>query len=129
MEVLVAQSCLTLCDSMDCSPRGSPVPGDSPGKNTGVGRHSLLQGIFPTQGLNLGLLHCRWIFFHHLSHQGREWLVCGKSVVNTALPPGRAAPQLQQTHAMETSGSNDPDLYNFQVILKNVKHLILKCCQ
>ena len=31
--------------------------------------HSLLQGIFPTQGLNLGLLHCRWIFYS-LSHQG-----------------------------------------------------------
>ena len=36
-------------------------PWDSPGKNTGVGCHFLLQGIFPTQGLNLGLLHCRQI--------------------------------------------------------------------
>ena len=34
-------------------------PWNSPGKNTGVGSHSLLQGIFPTQGWNLGLLHCR----------------------------------------------------------------------
>ena len=34
-------------------------PWDFPGKNTGVGSHLLLQGIFPTQGLNLGLLHCR----------------------------------------------------------------------
>ena len=42
---------------------------DSPGKNTGVGCHSLLQGIFPTQGSNLGLLHCRQILYH-LSHQG-----------------------------------------------------------
>ena len=33
---LVAQSCLTLCDPTDCSPPGSSVPGDSPGKNTGV---------------------------------------------------------------------------------------------
>ena len=38
-------------------------PWDSPGKNTGVGTHSLLQGIFQTQGLNPGLLHCRQIFF------------------------------------------------------------------
>ena len=38
-------------------------PWNSPGKNTGVGSHSLLQGIFLTQGLNLGLLHCRQIFF------------------------------------------------------------------
>ena len=48
---------------------GSSVHGDSPGKNSGVGCHALLQGIFPTQGLNLGLLHCRW-FLYHLSHQG-----------------------------------------------------------
>ena len=47
---LVAQSCLTLCDPMDSSPPGSSVHGDSLGKNTGVGCHVLLQGIFPTQG-------------------------------------------------------------------------------
>ena len=35
--------------------------GDSPGKNTGVGCHALLQGIFPTQGSNPGLPYCRWI--------------------------------------------------------------------
>ena len=39
------------------------------GKNIGVGSESLLQGIFWTQGLNLGLLHCKWILYH-LSHQG-----------------------------------------------------------
>ena len=53
----VAQSCPTLCDPMDCSPPGSSVRGDSPGKNTGVGWHALLQGIVPTQGLNPRLLH------------------------------------------------------------------------
>ena len=56
-EVLVAWSCPTLCDPMDCSLPGSSVHGNSPGKNTGVGFHSLLQGIFPTQGLNPYLLH------------------------------------------------------------------------
>ena len=66
---LVAQPCLTLCDPMDCSPSGSSVHGDSPGKNTGVGCHAFLQGIFPTQGLNPGLLYCKWILYH-LSHQG-----------------------------------------------------------
>ena len=45
-------------------------PWNSPGKNTGVGCHSLLQGIFPTLGSNLGLLHCRQILYC-LSHQGR----------------------------------------------------------
>ena len=45
---------------MDCSPPGSSVHGDSPGKNSGVSCHALLQGIFPTQGSNPGLPHCRW---------------------------------------------------------------------
>ena len=65
----VVQSCPTLCDSMDCGPPGSFDHGDSPGKNTGVGCHALLQGIFPTQESNPGLLHCRWILNHCLSHQ------------------------------------------------------------
>ena len=54
---------------MDCSLPGSSVYGDSPGKNTGVGCYSLLQGIFPTQGSNPSLAHCRQ-FFYCLSHQG-----------------------------------------------------------
>ena len=70
-------SCLTLCDPMDCSPPGSSDLGDSPAKNTGVGCHFLLQGIFPTQGSNPGLLHCRQILYC-LSHLGRprilEWV-------------------------------------------------------
>ena len=65
---LVAQSCPTPCDPMDCSPPGSSVHEDSPGKNTGVGCQALLQGIFPTQGSNPGLLHCRWILYW--SHRG-----------------------------------------------------------
>ena len=67
---LVAQSCLTLCDPMDCSPPGSSVHGDPPGKNTEVGCHALLQGIFPTQGLNPGLPNYTWILYQ-LSHKGR----------------------------------------------------------
>ena len=55
---------------MDC-------PRNSPGQNTGVGSLSLLQGIFPTQGLNSGLLHCRQILYQ-LSHKGNprtlEWV-------------------------------------------------------
>ena len=58
-----------LCDPMGCSPPGSSVHGDSQGKNTRVGCHALLQGIFPTQGWNPGLPHCRQIPYH-LSHQG-----------------------------------------------------------
>ena len=76
-QCLVIQSCPTLCDPMDCSPPGSSIHGDSPGKNTRVGCHALLQGIFPTQGSNPGLPHCRWILYQ-LSHQGSprilEWV-------------------------------------------------------
>ena len=65
---LVGQSCPTLCDPMDCSLLGSSVHGDSPRKNTGVGNCSPLQGMFPTQGSNPGLLHCKQILYQ-LSHQ------------------------------------------------------------
>ena len=50
-------------------PHGLYSPWNSPGQNTGVGGHSLLQGIFPTQGSNPGLLLCRWIPYQ-LSHKG-----------------------------------------------------------
>ena len=56
------QSCLILCDPMDCSLPWPLCPWDFPGRNTGVGCHSLLQGIFPTQGSNshiLCLLYCQ----------------------------------------------------------------------
>ena len=69
VQCLVAQSCPTLCDPMNCSPPGSSGHGDSPGKNFGVGCHALLQGIFPKQGWNPGLPHCRQILYQR-SHQG-----------------------------------------------------------
>ena len=64
----VNRSCPTL-QLMDSSPPGSSVHEDSSGKNTGVGCHALLQGIFPTQGWNPGLPNCRQILYQ-LSHQG-----------------------------------------------------------
>ena len=48
---LVAQLCLTLYDPMECSPPGSSVPGDSPGKHTGVGCHALLQENLLSPGI------------------------------------------------------------------------------
>ena len=67
-KVKVAQSCPTLCDF------GLYSPYNCPGQNTRVGSLSLLQGIFPTQGLNPGLPHCRWILYQ-LSHQrSPRWL-------------------------------------------------------
>ena len=65
LESEVAQLCLTLCDPMTRLLH----PWDFPGKSTGVGCHFLLQGIFPTQGLNPGLPHCRQTLYP-LSHQG-----------------------------------------------------------
>ena len=56
-----------VCDSL--RPHGLYSPWTSPGQNTGVGGLSLLQGVFPTQGWNPGLLHCRRIL-HQLSHRG-----------------------------------------------------------
>ena len=50
-------------------PHGLYSPWNSPGQNTGVCSLSLLQGIFPTQGSNPGLVHYRWILYH-LSHKG-----------------------------------------------------------
>ena len=58
-------------------PHGLYSPWNSPGQNTGVSNLSLLQGVFPTQGSNPGLLHYGWILYH-LSHQGSprilEWV-------------------------------------------------------
>ena len=54
---MLIQFCPTLCDLVNYRPPGSSVHGDYPSKNTGEGCHTLLQGIFPTQGLNPGLLH------------------------------------------------------------------------
>ena len=64
VRVKVAQSCPTLCNSMDCT-----VHWNSPGQNTGVGILSRLQGIFLTWESNPGLLHCRHILYQ-LSHKG-----------------------------------------------------------
>ena len=64
MKGKVVQLCLTLLQ-----PHGLYSPWNSSGQNTGVGNLSLLQGIFPTQGLNPCLPHCRRILYQ-LSHKG-----------------------------------------------------------
>ena len=55
------ESCSVVSDSLP--PHGLFSPWNSPGQNTGVGSHYLLQGIFPTQGSNPGLPHCRQILY------------------------------------------------------------------
>ena len=115
---LIAQLCPTFCDPMDCSPPGSSIHGDSPGKNIGVSCHELLQGIFPTQGPNPGLLRCRWILYH-LSHQGRGTYVKPSSAF---LYPGPRMPKAC------INGSEYLELYNEKVILlstcSETRHLI-----
>ena len=66
-EVEVSQLCPTLCNSMD-------YPWNSPVQNPGVGSLSLLQGVFPIQGSNPGLLHCRWLLCQ-LSHRGSSFCI------------------------------------------------------
>ena len=71
MKVKVTQLCPTLL------PHGLYSPWNSPGQNTGVGSLSLFQGIFPTQGSNSGLPHCRWILYqlnHKESPRILEWM-------------------------------------------------------
>ena len=67
--MLVAQLCPTLCDPMDCSPPGSSVHWMLLARILEWGAMPFSRGIFPLQGLNLGLLHCRQILYL-LSHQG-----------------------------------------------------------
>ena len=97
---LLTQLCPTLCSPMDCIRPVSSVCGDSPGRNTGVGCHALLQGLFPTQGSNPGLPHCRQILYC-LIHQGnpkksREVCLFDEKLINTKLPPISMAPLLSQ---------------------------------
>ena len=88
---LVALSCLTLRNPMDCSPPSSSVHGDSSGKNTGVGCQALLQGIFPTEGSNPGLPHCRLILYQP-SHQGSPQCQCvSPQMSRRILSPGTLA--------------------------------------
>ena len=72
-------------------PHGLYSPWNSPGQNTGVGSLSLLQGIFPTQGLNPGLPNCRRILYQ-LSHKGSPRQI-GRSSIS-ALPSRPPPPPL-----------------------------------
>ena len=109
---LVAQSCLALCDPMDCSPPGSSVHEIFQARILEWGAISFLQGIFLTQGSNprlLCLLNCRWIL-HPLSHPGSPF--CGDLAVLFLIrrglsehrPLGGAIPSLD-AHGLCTGSS------------------------
>ena len=105
---LVAQSCPTLCDPMNCSSPGSSVHGDSPGKNTGMGCHDLLQGISSTQGSNPGLLHCRQILYqlsYHVSLESRAVLCLVAQSCPTPCNPRDCSPPGSSVHR-DSPGKN-----------------------
>ena len=81
--------------SNSLQPHGLYSPWISLGQNPGMGSLSLLQGIFPTQGSNPGLPHCRWILYQ-LSHQGRpESLSKRTGKLEWRLSRGQAVPRWQ----------------------------------
>ena len=112
--------CPTLCDPMDCR----VCPWNSPGKTTEVSCHSLLQGIFLTQSLNLGLPHCRQIL-QHLSHQGnpcnRISSVQSLSRVQLFVTPWTAA---HQASLSITNSQSLPKLMSIESVMPS-NHLIL----
>ena len=91
----VTQLYLSLCDPMDCRPARLLCPWDSPGRNTGVGCHALLQGIFPTWGLNPRLFH--------LLHWQADSLPLG----HLGSPDLRSMKSRLQITAQETAGKGN----------------------
>ena len=83
---LVVNSCLILCDPIDCNPQGSSVHGVFQARMLDLGCPSLLQGIFLTQGLNPYLLHCRHILSLLSHHQSlkkiRDNSYCSVYLIN-----------------------------------------------
>ena len=66
----MGNTCKSMADSFQCMTKPSTIK-EKKKKNIGVGCHALLQGIFPTQGSNPGLPHCRWILYQ-LRYQGTQ---------------------------------------------------------
>ena len=163
----VTQLCLTFWDPMDCSPPGSSVHGNSPGKNTGVGCHALLQagdlpnqvtpalqadslpcepprkpkntgvgslslpqGIFPTQELNRGLLHCSQILYQP-SYQGSPTnkltsLKKKKKAILLSLDFIKPLfkPHIQTSHYSHT---HSPDTLSQYTSTAPTEHILLLC--
>ena len=95
VKVLVVQLCPTLCNPMDYSPPGS----SSPGKNTGVGCHALLQGIFLTQGSNIA---------SYIACNGRQDFFNSSATIShkyTYIPSLLSLPPLSPSHSSRSSQS------------------------
>ena len=109
---LVIQSYLTLWDPVGCSPPGSSVHGDSPGKNTGVGCHDFLQGIFPTQELNQGLLYCRQILYQLSYQRTPDASRCGSNIGGPNAYSSAQALHLQWLSEIKTEGLTSVPVYS-----------------
>ena len=126
----MAQLCLTLCDPMFCSLPGSSILWIFLARVTGEDCHFLLQGIFPTQGLNPHLPHCRQMLYR-LSHQGSlsiyVYMYCFSSVqsfghVRLFATPWTAARQASVHHQLPEF----TQLMSIKSVMPS-NHLIL-CC-
>ena len=83
-----SETCSAMSNSLQ--PHGLYSLWNSPGKNTWVGSHSLLQGIFPTHGSNSSLPHCWWIIYQ-LSHKGSP--IKAQKTLNNQRNPERTKPE------------------------------------
>ena len=92
-------------------PHGLYSPWDSPGQNTGVGSLSLLPGIFPTQGSNPGLPHCRWIL-HQLSHKGSPRILEWVAYPFSSCPRTKPGSPSLQVDSLPTELSETPHTHN-----------------
>ena len=121
------ESCSVVSDAL--RPHGLYNPWNSPGQDTGVGSLSLLQWIFPTQGSNPGLLHCRRIHYQ-LSHQGSprilEWVAYPFSSGSfqprdrtgvSCIAGGFFSPALQELSSLPTELSGNPNILLEQKLL------------
>ena len=121
----VAQSCRTLCDPMDCSLPGFSIHGIfQEGKNTGVGCHFLLQEIFPTQGLNPSLLHCRQTLYC-LRHQESPLAGWYKPLTGFPLKPYEVTAELQSRapHLLHTGHVMHSQKHTVELVKYSRKHV------
>ena len=118
---------------MDCMyPIRLLCPWNSPGKNTGVGCHSCLQGIFLTRGLNLGLLHCRQILYH-LSHSKPAAAAAAKSLQSCPTlceptdgsPPGSPVSGILQARTLEWVAVFFSNAWKWKVKVKSLSRVWL----
>ena len=113
------QSCLTLCDPMDCSPRGSSVHGDSPGKNTATGCHFLFQRIFPIRGLI-------WVSF--IANAAAAKLLQSRLTLCDPIdgsPPGSPIPGILQSRTLEWVAISFSSACKWKVKEKSLSHVRL----